>query len=576
MISLLTNLSRILPENTSQMTRYLKMLILESMLTGVGFLLMVPVLQAMLRDDLGMAGYWLILMSGVFVCYAVLRFWSQKHSYLVARHLASAMFDQIGYKIEQLPLGWFRHDTVSQLSTLVRGGVIDLATVPAHLMRPIINAIVTPLTILAGLYVINWRLAVIISLCAPVLWAFQYWLSVRTAQTDLGMHAANTRLTHRVIEFIQAQPVLRMMTNDNATRVSAAIDQWHSVARWQLFKIAPSFVGFVFMVQLSFTVVLIAVVMWALAGDIDAAVLIAILALFVRYVETLITAADLSGSLQVAQAAGKRATNILTHDMLPEPAYAAVPQSYDIAFEDVSFGYGSTSTISDVSFCVPQGTSVAFVGPSGGGKTTVLRLLQRFWDVDQGAIRVGGKDLRDIGTPGVAKMISPVFQDSFLFNASIAQNVMIGQPDADPAALDRAVKLARVDQICDTFPTGLDTIVGSGGVQLSLGERQRIAIARAFLKDAPIMIFDEATASLDIGNQAAITSALGEFLRLKTVVLITHKTSLACQADQIFFVEDGRIVETGTHNVLVERRGKYSDFYTDQQNTQYNSFVTTS
>lgn len=236
-----------------------------------------------------------------------------------------------------------------------------------------------------------------------------------------------------------------------------------------------------------------------------------------------------------------------------------------IATTLVSFGYHDGAVLSDVSFSVAPGEVLALVGPSGAGKTTITSLIARFWDVDSGSITLGGIDIREIGTEHLLSRISMVFQDVYLFNDTVANNIRIGKPDATDEMIQAAARLAQAHEFIENLPAGYDTIVGESGSNLSGGEKQRISIARAILKDAPIILLDEATASLDPENEQAIQEAISILTREKTVIVIAHRLNTIQDADRIVVLEHGMVAETGKHDYLLARKGTYFRMWSEQQ-----------
>lgn len=235
-------------------------------------------------------------------------------------------------------------------------------------------------------------------------------------------------------------------------------------------------------------------------------------------------------------------------------------EHYDIEFKNVNFGYDSRQVLKDVSFRIPEKTSTAIVGPSGSGKTTICSLLARFYDPQSGSISVGGHNLREFTCDSLLSNISMVFQNVYLFHDTIRANICFGKPDATEEEMIEAAKKARCHDFIMALPQGYDTVVGEGGGTLSGGEKQRISIARAILKNAPIIILDEATASIDPENEHLIQQAISELTRGKTIITIAHRLATIQTADQILVIDDGRVVESGTHAELIKQEGLYRRF----------------
>ena len=260
----------------------------------------------------------------------------------------------------------------------------------------------------------------------------------------------------------------------------------------------------------------------------------------------------------------ERMDEILRIPVLPEKSTAATIENYGIAFQDVSFSYEADSQVkalSHVSFFADQGKVTAIVGPSGGGKSTIASLISRFYDVTDGSIQIGGVDIRDIPLDALMDKVSFVFQDTFLFKQSILDNIRMGNPNATEEQVIAAAKAARCHEFIEQLPNGYQTVIGSTGVHLSGGERQRIAIARAIVKDAPIIVLDEATAFSDPENEYLIQKAFEKLIQNKTVVMIAHRLSTIRNADQILVMEKGCLIESGTHDELLKKDGKYAQMW---------------
>ncbi|MEM9629861.1 MAG: ABC transporter ATP-binding protein [Pseudomonadota bacterium] len=560
---ILRELNVLVPDVSSKLLRNLTGLIVEAVLAGIGFVLIVPLLRAFLSDNQQAAWGWLICMSAVLIVYAALRYRMQIEGYRTAISLGDALFQRLGDHVIRLPLGWFGPKRVGELGQVAGQGVMDVMTLPAHLLRPIVSAVVTPITVICCMALFDWRLAFASGISIPVLLLLHRQIGRRVTETDQETTEAAIELENRLAEFALAQPALRLARSQIWLR--QALDGRRNAARKQLKRIAPGFVSFVLVIQIGFTLALGLGTYLVLGGNISASELIALLLLLVRYVEPMIAAADLSGAVKISRNSLARMQAIFDVDELPEPATPAYPVRTEISVRNVSFSYDDKLVLSDVNFSVPANSFTAIVGPSGSGKTTLLRLVHRFWDVSSGNISIGGMDLRAIGTDCLPGLISAVFQEARLVGGSIEDNIRLGRREATRAELLKAVRQANVDELLTRLPSGLATRIGDGGARLSQGERQRIAIARALLKDAPILLLDECTSALDGLNRTLITRMLRDVSETRTIVAVTHDMQVAAAADQILFLRDGGISEAGSHRELLALQGAYASYYRRRQ-----------
>ncbi|MFK4066801.1 ABC transporter ATP-binding protein [Streptomyces sp. NPDC029674] len=546
---------------------------------GLSYALLVPVLRALFGKTPEDAWPWLLAFGAAVAVCAGLRYVSELAGFRVGAALLRGMYHRLGDHLARLPIGWYGAGRIGEVSVLASRGVLEAMGVIAHLLVPLISAGVTPLTIVAVMLAFNWQMGLAVLAAVPAVAAIQLWTARSMATSDAERSARDDEATGRVIEFLQAQPVLRAggRTAERFHLLDDSLREVERASRRTTLSALPGVVGLTLVVQVVFTGTLVLGAHLALGGNIGTAEVLTLLVLAARCADPLLSLADLGGQLRGARAVLTRLDTVLRTEPLPEPATPVLPVRHDVEFESVSFGHGdcpggaggtggragrgSRKVIDGVSLSVPQGQRLAIVGPSGAGKSTLLQLLARFYDVDAGAVRVGGVDVRAMDTEELMAQISFVFQDVYLFDGTIEENVRLGRPDADGAEVHAAVRAARLDEVIERLPAGWATNVGEGGALLSGGERQRVSIARALLKDAPIVLLDEVTSALDPLNEAAVHEGIDRLMAGRTVVMVAHRMRTVRRADRVVFLDRGRIVEEGSHDELLCLGRRYAEFW---------------
>ena len=475
-----------------------------------------------------------------------------------------------------LPIGYFKKTGSGKIRRIIDDGAGQTETYLAHQLPDMAGALVTPVAVLLLLLVFDWRFGLISLLPMAVGTAFLGRMVGPDMEKSMKEYQnALEDMNNEAVEYVRGIPVVKTFQqsifsfknfHDSILRYRDWAVKYAMSMRIPMCSYTVSINGiFAFLIPAG---------IW-LAGDVargdSYTVCVLDLIFYILFTPVCVTMMDkimrVSENTMTAREAMNRILNIVREKPLPEPEKPEKPSDASVEFENVTFSYQAEGTpaVDHVSFRIPEGSTVAFVGPSGGGKTTAASLIPRFFDVDGGSVRIGGVDVREIGTEELMRHISFVFQDSRLFKTSLLENIRAARPDASVDDVERAVRAAQCEDIIEKMPKGIDTVVGTKGVYLSGGECQRIALARAVLKDAPIVLLDEATAFADPDNEYQIQQAFEKLIQGKTVLMIAHRLSTVCHADQIMVMNHGRIEEQGTHEELVAMGGLYAKMWNDYQ-----------
>lgn len=513
---------------------------------------------------------WLIALAVCAAASFILEYFLAIRSYVVAFDFLTNMHRAIGDKIASLPLGAFRADTAGKTSRLVSRELMMLGEIFAHMYSPLIAAIVTSLTMLAGITVFSPVLGVVCLVSVPIV-AGGVWVARRCLLSGSALKEAPAReLSHRIVEYATKQGALRACGRSASYEpLQRAEELYGAAARRSLVRETLGQIVNGMAAQVVVVSLICAIGLLAVGGSVSPVEAIVAIGLLLRFTQILVDIGMLTSAFET-----RRPVLDLGHEILSAPELPTASEdgesddsaelSASVALEDVVFSYEADQPVlRGVSFRVEPGTMTAIVGPSGCGKTTIARLIARFYDVDSGVVSVGDRDVRSWDTAKLMAQLSLVFQDVYLFDDTLEANVRVGRPDASAAEIEEAARLSGVDEIVARLPMGWDTPVGEGGRALSGGERQRVSIARALLKDSPIVLFDEATSALDPENEHRVTAAMDKLRRNATLIVIAHKLDTITAADQIVVLdENGRVVQIGTHaQLFAETEGQYRGFW---------------
>jgi ATP-binding cassette, subfamily B, bacterial IrtB/YbtQ len=478
-----------------------------------------------------------------------------------ANYTVKTLRIMIGEHLRVLSMGYFSKKTTGSIHTLMADEMLTIQMVVYQAFPVYIAALVFAVLIPLALLFVEWRLTLVAVSVIPLAIPFLLW--PRRIMTR-GLKKRSDSLADvnsQVIEYIQGIEVLKAFeqTGKHAKKLKQSLKTFRDTSnRVSVAGQAPVSLYRIFL-DLGFCLIVLVASVSYLKGDISMAVFLTFLLIGLKIYEPLKLLIPGIAILKWAEPAVHKIKDILDTKPLAQPLAGREPETFDIRFENVGFSYEDKKVLDDISFTIPEKTITALVGPSGSGKTTITRLIARFWDVDTGLIRMGGCDIRDMRIESLLSRVSMVFQDVYLFNDTIYRNIAYGSPDADREKIIEAAKTAQCHEFITALPNGYDTMIGEGGATLSGGEKQRISIARAILKDAPIILLDEATASVDPENEYLIQKAINSLVASKTLVIIAHRLSTIVSADQIVVLNpDGRIAEIGRHEELVEKKGLYA------------------
>jgi len=468
----------------------------------------------------------------------------------------------LGNKLKVIPMGYFNQNSLGNITAVATTILTDVeSAAPVVLVTTLggfINAVVFALAIL----VFDWRIGCIVLAAMLVFLAVTSGMEKRSRDGAPKRQAAQETLVEAVLETIQGMSVVKAFNLDeNANKkVDQAVDE-SCERNSKLEKAMTPYVALQQLVlKLSSVIIMLVSIVFFLNGTMAlAGCLMMLIASFLVF-EQLESAGQGTANMRIAETSIDRANEIDNVPVMDEGGKAIATKSFDIEFNNVRFSYENRPVLQDVSFKLKEKTTTAIVGPSGGGKTTLCNLIARFWDVNSGSVKIAGRDVRDYTLDSLLSNISMVFQNVYLFNDTIANNIKFGKPDATMEDIIQAAKKACCHDFIMATPDGYDTVIGEGGATISGGEKQRISIARAMLKDAPIVILDEATANVDPENEDQLQKAIESLTREKTIIMIAHRLKTVKNADQILVLDNGRIVQQGTHDELMKEKGIYANF----------------
>ncbi len=494
-------------------------------------------------------------------------------SHLSAFRIAGNIRKALMAHIAELPLGFIGEMGSGKIRRIVNDSSAATETYLAHQLPDMSAAITTPVCMVIMLFLFDWRFGLVSLL--PVILGFAAMFKMAGPSMAVDMKNFNNALAdmnNEAVEYVRGIPVVKTFgqTVHSFKRFKDTIDNYYKFCVGYCKKCRPPMLMYTVFINSAFAFLIVLALALAGGGPVAQPVLLNFIfyVIFTPIIATAMTKVMfMSENGMIVADAMSRIHSILDAEPLPEPHSGKVPTDNGIALENVTFRYtgGTSDALHDVTIRVGAEETVALVGPSGGGKTTVAGLISRFWDVAGGSIQIGGVNVKDIPKETRMDTVAYVFQDSCLLKTSILENVRLSRPNASRQEVERVLHEAQCDDIIAKLPQGIDTVIGAKGVYLSGGEQQRIAIARVMLKDAPILILDEATAFADPENEALVQRAFEKLSKGKTVIMIAHRLTTIRNADRIFVLREGHVEESGTHDSLMAGGGLYAKMWQDYQ-----------
>lgn len=488
---------------------------------------------------------------------------SHRCAFITLNSIRKALTD----KLSRVPMGTVLDQPSGTFKTLIVDTVEKLELPLAHMVPELTANTLIPVLMLAYLFVLDWRLALISLITIPVGICCYMGMMKDYGPRYARVLDASKNMDAAIVEYIGGIEVIKGFNQSTASYgryVDAVRANEDAKVTW-FRQTNPFYVAGVTIMPSCLIGVLPLGSLLYLSGDISASALITCIILALGLVKPLMQALRYTDSLAMVDSTVAEVSTLLDAPEMKRPSTPVEIPNYRITFDKVSFGYGKEEVLHGISLAIEPHAMTALVGPSGSGKSTVARLIASFWEADGGSVGIGGIDVKNIPLEQVMRSISYVTQDNYLFDLSVRENIRMGKPDASDAEVEEAAQRASCHEFICALPAGYDTCVGSAGARLSGGERQRIAIARAVLKDAPIVILDEATAFTDPENEAAIQASISGLVAGKTLIIIAHHLSTIVGADKIVVMDHGRVSAEGTHHELLESSSLYRSLWNAQQ-----------
>ncbi|VEH06009.1 putative ABC transport system [Corynebacterium kutscheri] len=548
---------------------------LIGVLEGIAIFTIIPAITSFISGEavLGMQWIgWVVVLVGLAIIASVATYFQATASYLSAIDALFQLNIRLGNKITRIPLGLFTQALSTNLSQLMTSSMMNVGQGAAHFVGPIVRGLSTTVTMTILAFFWSWQLGLILLTTIPVMFLATTASRHFKARGENIVFPTSTAYADRILEFSATQPSLRSCGQaSNYRPLLQAKETYLRAAHKDLWLgITANIIHGLSGQALSCALIIVSIFLGSTA-ILDPLAAVAFAGISLRFSTVLNELAEFAIAIEVSRKPVTEIQQILATPELPEATKRAVlNRPGEVVFNQVHFGYDPDyPVLKDIDFVIPPRSLTAIVGPSGSGKTTLFKLIARFWETTSGQITVGGVDVRDQPTEQLMEQLSMVFQDVYLYDTTLAENIRYGRADATDEEVRAAGELAGVAEIAKRLPGGWQARVGEAGKRLSGGERQRVSVARALLKGAPIVLFDEATSALDAENEAHISQSIADLRARSTVLVIAHKLDTICNADQILVLdESGALTQVGTHDELIHSDGVYRRLWQARKNAQ--------
>jgi len=474
---------------------------------------------------------------------------------------------EIAEHLRYLPMGFFNRNSLGSITNVTTNTLESLADIATRIVMITTQGILTTAVIACFVLAFDWRIGLVLVAGIALYVVFNTVMQHATKPVAPRKHKADEGLVTQVIEYVQGIAEVKnySMTDDTAKKLEAAIVEKQKGDTTLEYAVIPWVTMQNITTKMTGIVMAVLSLKFYFSGTMDLLYCIMMMISAFMVYESLDSMSSFTALMRNIRIAVTQTKEILDMPPMDIDGEEWTPNKRDIELRGVGFSYDKRKIIDNVSLTIPEKTTTAFVGPSGGGKTTLCHLMARFWDVQEGQVLLGGRNVKDYSFDSLMRNFSFVFQNVYLFEDTIANNIRFGEPDAPMEKVIEAAKKARCHDFIMNLPDGYNTVIGEGGASLSGGEKQRISIARAIMKDAPVIILDEATANVDPENETELTEAIEALTKEKTIIMIAHRLKTVRHADQIYVVDNGRIAQHGTHQELIAKDGIYKTFVEGRQ-----------